>query len=157
MVKSIHGTCKINYQPEGPDGPTEEIDFTPPFKRMSMFPELEKRLQVKLPHPSTLDTLEAVEILDRLCANHQVECQPPRTATRLLDKLVGHFLEEECINPTFIMDHPQIMSPLAKNHRSEKGLTERFELFVCKKEICNAYTELNHPFIQRERFNQQAK
>ena len=55
------------------------------------------------------------------------------------------------------MDHPQIMSPLAKNHRSEKGLTERFELFVCKKEICNAYTELNHPFIQRERFNQQAK
>ncbi|XP_065562123.1 lysine--tRNA ligase-like isoform X3 [Artemia franciscana] len=86
MVKSIHGTYKINYQPEGPDGPTEEIDFTPPFKRMSMFPELEKRLKVKLPHPSTLDTLEAVEILDRLCVNHQVECQPPRTATRLLDK-----------------------------------------------------------------------
>ncbi|KAK2708891.1 lysine--tRNA ligase-like isoform X2 [Artemia franciscana] len=157
MVKSIHGTYKINYQPEGPDGSTEEIDFTPPFKRMSMFPELEKRLQVKLPHPSTLDTLEAVEILDRLCVNHQVECQPPRTATRLLDKLVGHFLEEECKNPTFIIDHPQVMSPLAKYHRSEKGLTERFELFVSKKEICNAYTELNDPFVQRERFAQQAK
>jgi len=49
------------------------------------------------------------------------------------------------------------MSPLAKYHRSEKGLTERFELFVSKKEICNAYTELNDPFVQRERFAQQAK
>ena len=50
------------------------------------------------------------------------------------------------------MDHPQIMSPLAKWHRSEAGLTERFELFVMKKEICNAYTELNDPFVQRERY-----
>ena len=49
------------------------------------------------------------------------------------------------------------MSPLAKGHRSEKGLTERFELFVMKKEVCNSYTELNDPFIQRERFAQQAK
>ena len=72
-------------------------------------------------------------------------------------KLVGHFLEEQCINPTFICDHPQVMSPLAKGHRSEPGLTERFELFIMKKEVCNSYTELNDPFIQRERFEQQAK
>jgi lysyl-tRNA synthetase, class II len=71
--------------------------------------------------------------------------------------LVGQFLEEQCINPTFICDHPQVMSPLAKWHRSEIGLTERFELFVMKKEVCNAYTELNDPFVQRERFEQQAK
>lgn len=61
------------------------------------------------------------------------------------------------MNPTFITEHPQIMSPLAKWHRSEKGLTERFELFVMKKEICNAYTELNDPVVQRQRFEQQAK
>lgn len=53
----------------------------------------------------------------------------------MLDKLVGHFLEEQCYNPTFILDHPQIMSPLAKYHRSEKGLTERFELFAMQREV----------------------
>ena len=72
-------------------------------------------------------------------------------------QLVGHFLEEQCINPTFICDHPEVMSPLAKGHRSEPGLTERFELFIMKKEVCNAYSELNDPFVQRERFEQQAK
>jgi lysyl-tRNA synthetase class II len=61
------------------------------------------------------------------------------------------------LSPTFILDHPQVMSPLAKGHRSEPGLTERFELFVMKKEVCNSYTELNDPFIQRERFEQQAQ
>lgn len=55
------------------------------------------------------------------------------------------------------MDHPLIMSPLAKDHRSIPGLTERFELFVATKELCNAYTELNDPYEQRERFSQQAK
>lgn len=68
-----------------------------------------------------------------------------------LQQLVGSFIEDSIINPTFIIDHPQVMSPLAKWHRSKKGLTERFELFVGTKEICNAYTELNDPFIQRER------
>ena len=65
---------------------------------------------------------------------------------------MGEYLEETCINPCFITEHPQIMSPLAKWHRSEPGLTERFELFVAKKEICNAYTELNDPAVQRSRF-----
>ena len=72
-------------------------------------------------------------------------------------QLVGEYLEETCISPCFITEHPQVMSPLAKWHRSEPGLTERFELFVAKKEICNAYTELNDPMVQRSRFEQQAK
>ncbi|RWS19988.1 lysine--tRNA ligase-like isoform X2 [Leptotrombidium deliense] len=75
----------------------------------------------------------------------------------MLDKLVGEFIEEQCVNPTFIMEHPEIMSPLAKWHRSVPGLTERFELFLGKKEVVNAYTELNDPFVQRSRFEQQAK
>jgi len=70
---------------------------------------------------------------------------------------VGHFIEPECLSPTFIIDHPQIMSPLAKYHRSEPGLTERFELFVNHHEICNAYTELNDPFVQKELFLDQMK
>ncbi|XP_075214830.1 lysyl-tRNA synthetase isoform X2 [Lycorma delicatula] len=157
MVKSIHGTYKIVYHPDGEEGEGVEIDFTPPFKRIKMFPGLEEYLGIKLPSADQLGTPEANEFLSSLCEKHQVECPPPRTSARLLDKLVGEFLEEKCINPTFICDHPQVMSPLAKWHRSIPGLTERFELFVMKKEICNAYTELNDPFVQRERFEQQAK
>lgn len=75
----------------------------------------------------------------------------------MLDKLVGEFIEPECKNPTFIIDHPQIMSPLAKWHREDKNLTERFELFVSKFEICNAYTELNDPQLQKKLFLDQAE
>ncbi|XP_055613982.1 lysine--tRNA ligase isoform X1 [Uranotaenia lowii] len=156
MVKSIHGTYKIKYHPEGPDGKEYEIDFTPPFKRVSMISSLEEILKVKFPPATELYSPEANKFLDQLCVKHEVECPAPRTTARLLDKLVGEYLEENCINPTFICDHPQIMSPLAKYHRAVPGITERFELFVMKKEICNAYTELNDPAVQRERFEQQA-
>ncbi|EDV95187.1 lysine--tRNA ligase isoform X2 [Drosophila grimshawi] len=156
MVKAIHGSYKIKYHPDGPDGIEQELDFTPPFKRVSMIKTLEEKLQVKFPSADTFNSQETNEFLSQLCAKHQVECPAPRTTARLLDKLVGDFIEETCINPTFICDHPQIMSPLAKYHRSMPGLTERFELFVAKKEVCNAYTELNDPVVQRERFEQQA-
>ncbi|XP_050670073.1 lysine--tRNA ligase isoform X2 [Leptidea sinapis] len=154
MVKSIHGTYKVKYHPDGPEGDEVEIDFTPPFARMPMITSLEKVLNVQFPPANELDTCN--KFLIELCEKHNVECPPPKTTARLLDKLVGEFLEEKCINPTFIIDHPEIMSPLSKYHRSIEGLTERFELFVMKKEICNAYTELNDPATQRERFKQQA-
>lgn len=157
MVKAIHGTYKIKYHPEGPEGPEEEIDFTPPFKRVSMIKTLEEKLNVKFPDATDLHTNEANEFISQLCIKHDIECPPPRTTARMLDKLVGEFIEESCVNPTFIIEHPQIMSPLAKYHRSEPGLTERLELFIMKKEIVNAYTELNDPVVQRERFESQAK
>ncbi|XP_026866815.2 lysine--tRNA ligase isoform X1 [Electrophorus electricus] len=157
MVKHITGGYMVTYHPEGSEGEAYEIDFTPPFRRVSMTHDLEKEMGVKFPAPDTYDTDETRKFFDELCVQKGVECPPPRTTARLLDKLVGEFLEVTCINPTFICDHPQIMSPLAKWHRSQKGLTERFELFVMKKEICNAYTELNDPIRQRELFEQQAK
>ncbi|XP_048861713.1 lysine--tRNA ligase isoform X1 [Brienomyrus brachyistius] len=157
MVKHITGGYKLTYHPDGPEGQAYEIDFTPPFKRISMVHDLEKEMGVKFPPTDSYDSEETRKYFDDLCAQKGVECPPPRTTARLLDKLVGDFLEVTCINPTFICDHPQIMSPLAKWHRSQKGLTERFELFVMKKEICNAYTELNDPIRQRELFEQQAK
>lgn len=157
MVKSLTGGYKVTYHPDGPEGEAHEIDFTPPFKRFSLIKDLEKALNVKFPPATTFDTEDTRQFFDRLAVKHEVECPPPRTLARLLDKLVGEFLEAQCINPTFIIDHPQVMSPLAKWHRSIPGLTERFECFVMKKEICNAYTELNDPVVQRERFQQQAK
>ncbi|XP_017759501.1 PREDICTED: lysine--tRNA ligase [Eufriesea mexicana] len=156
MVKAIHGSYKITYHPDGPEGEAVEIDFTPPFKRISMLKALEEVLKIKLPPANELNTPETNQILNELCTKYEIECSPPKTTARLLDKLVGEFIEETCINPTYILDHPQIMSPLAKWHRFEQGLTERFELFVMKKEVCNAYTELNDPIVQRERFEQQA-
>ena len=104
-----------------------------------------------------MHTDEFNEFLKRMLKKTGVECTPPLTNARMLDCLVGEFIEEKCINPTFITGHPEMMSPLAKYHRNTPGLCERFEAFVCKKEIVNAYTELNDPFDQRLRFEEQAR
>lgn len=157
LVFSLFNSYKITYHPKGRENEeVMEIDFSPPFRRIDMMDELEKLLSVKLPDPQDLDKPETAKFLSDLCEKHEVECPPPRTSARLLDKLVGHFIEESCLNPTFILNHPVIMSPLAKYHRSKPGLTERFECFVAKKEVVNCYTELNDPLEQRKRFEQQA-
>ncbi|CAM0873740.1 unnamed protein product [Alopecurus aequalis] len=155
MVKELTGGYRINYHANGVDNPPIEIDFTPPFRRIDMIEGLEA--MAKLEIPKDLSSDEANKYFIDACAKYDVKCPPPHTTTRLLDKLVGHFLEETCVNPTFIINHPEIMSPLAKWHRSRPGLTERFELFVNKHEVCNAYTELNDPVVQRQRFEEQLK
>ncbi|KAI9089578.1 hypothetical protein DFS34DRAFT_639076 [Phlyctochytrium arcticum] len=156
MVKSLTGGYKVKYHPHGPEGEAWEIDFSPPFRRVQMIPELERLLKVNFPPANVLADEEGRKFLDDLCKKNNVDCSSPRTSARLLDKLVGDFIEVQCVNPTFITEHPQMMSPLAKAHRTTPGLCERFECFVATKEICNAYTELNDPFDQRERFAQQA-
>lgn len=155
MVKELTGGYKIKYHANGVEKPPIEIDFTPPFRKIDMIDQLEA--MAKLNIPKDLSSDEANKYLIDACAKYDVKCPPPQTTTRLLDKLVGHFLEETCVNPTFIINHPEIMSPLAKWHRSRPGLTERFELFVNKHEVCNAYTELNDPVVQRQRFEEQLK
>lgn len=155
MVLAIKGSYKIQYHPDGPENPAIEIDFTPPFARKSMIPSIEEAVGVKL--PVDLTTEESRKVLEDLCKKHNVECANPRTTPRLLDKLCGHFIEVQCKNPTFITEHPQIMSPLAKYHRTLPGISERFELFINFHEICNSYTELNNPLKQRELFAEQAK
>jgi len=131
------------------------MDFTRPFKRVPMMETLEKKLNVKF--PTDLEAPETNMFLIDLCRKFECECEPPHTTYRLLDALVGDYIEKDLINPSFITEHPVLMSPLAKWHRSKPGLTERFELFMAKKEICNAYTELNDPFVQRKMFLGQQK
>ncbi|CAO2821655.1 unnamed protein product [Amaranthus hypochondriacus] len=155
MVKELTGGYVIKYHANGLDKEPIEIDFTPPFRRIDMLEELEKMANLSI--PKDLASEEANKYLIDACAKYDVKCPAPQTTTRLLDKLVGHFLEETCVNPCFIINHPEIMSPLAKWHRSKPGLTERFELFVNKHEVCNAYTELNDPVVQRQRFAEQLK
>ncbi|KAL9442381.1 hypothetical protein AB3S75_020813 [Citrus x aurantiifolia] len=155
MIKEITGSYKIKYHSNGLDKDPIEIDFTPPFRRIDMIEELEKIANLQI--PKDLAGVEANKYLADACVKFDIKCPPPQTTARLLDKLVGHFLEEMCVNPSFIINHPEIMSPLAKYHRSKPGLTERFELFINKHEVCNAYTELNDPIVQRERFAEQLK
>ncbi|KAI8570009.1 hypothetical protein RHMOL_Rhmol01G0000100 [Rhododendron molle] len=155
MVKELTGGYKLKYHAKGLDNDPIDIDFTPPFRRIDMIEELEKMANLNI--PKNLSSDEANVYLADACKKYDIKCPPPQTTTRLLDKLVGHFLEETCVNPAFIINHPEIMSPLAKWHRSKPGLTERFELFINKHELCNAYTELNDPVVQRQRFADQLK
>jgi lysyl-tRNA synthetase, class II len=87
MVKDITGDYKIVYHPQGPDGPAMNIDFTPPFKRVSMIDTLEEKLGVKFPPASEFHTEKTAKFLEELCEKHQVECSPPKTCARLLDKV----------------------------------------------------------------------
>jgi lysyl-tRNA synthetase class 2 len=153
MVKEITGGYKIKYSPK-PGAEEVEIDFSPPFKRISMMEGIEEAMGVKLP---SLDDEDIDIKLFQLLRKNDLECTPPHTTARLLDTLVGEYLEDNITHPTFITEHPEIMSPLAKTHRSKPGLTERFELFVCQRELANAYTELNNPVVQYQRFLEQAK
>ncbi len=142
MVMALCDSHIITYQ-------GKKIDFSPPFARVPMMPTLEARVGTSIP-------LDDPVALDAILVASRVECPAPRTTVRMLDALVGHYIEPELVNPTFITDHPQIMCPLAKYHRDDPRLTERFELFVGGLELCNAYTELNDPKIQRRLFADQS-
>merc|ERR1711957_815060 len=165
MVMEFFGSYEVTYHPDGKeedekkikDGTSAKkavtINFKPPFKRISFVEGIEKALDVKI--PENLDSEECRVFLMKLCEKQKVDCAKPRTPARLLDKLCGEYVEPSCTSPTFIIEHPQIMSPLAKYHRSKPYLTERFELFVNCKEVVNAFTELNDPIKQRQLFEAQ--
>jgi len=162
LVRSLTGgSTKLIFHPDGNKGQEGarqvELDFQRPWKRYDMIGTLEEKLGVTFPPGDELHTDATNKFLRALCVKHNVDCSEPRTNARLLDKLVGEYIEPLCQSPGFIVGHPQVMSPLAKWHRSRPGLCERFEAFLCGKEICNAYTELNDPFEQRLRFEEQVR
>jgi len=151
VVLNICGSYKITYHNEKLNQ-NLEIDFTPPFKRIDFMKDLENHIGT---FPNNYESEEMKVFLLQKCNEYKIDCDLPHTIPRLLDKLAGHFLESQCKNPTFLINHPLIMSPLAKYHRDDSRLTERFELFVNYFELCNAYTELNDPLIQKKTFEKQ--
>jgi lysyl-tRNA synthetase class 2 len=172
LVKHITGGFVTKFHTQ--HGEEYEVNWQAPWRRVEMMTALEEACGEKFPAGPELHTQETNDFLRRILKKMKVDCSPPLTNARMLDKLVGEFIEETCVNPTFItgrklqwnvlskyhkliFSDPQMMSPLAKSHRDQPGLCERFEAFVCKKEICNAYTELNDPFDQRLRFEEQAR
>ena len=87
MVREVTGSYKIQYHPEGPDGPAWDVDFTPPFRRLDIIDDLEKILSVKFPPLVEFETAKTRDFLDALCTERGVECAAPRTTARLLDKV----------------------------------------------------------------------
>ncbi len=138
------GTLKITW--EG-----QELDFSKPFRRLPFFDALKEKTGKD--KEFFLDQDKARSFAKEVGIPKAEEL----THLKLLDKLFEHFIEDDLIQPTFVIDFPKILSPLAKTHRNDPDLVERFELIVNKQELANAYTELNDPEDQRERFLQQLK
>ncbi len=125
------------------------IDLTPPWPRRSVVELISEAVGESIAVP-----LERAQ-LERLCHRHQLEAEPGMSAGKLLDELFGELVEPKLINPTFVMDYPLETSPLAKRHRDNPELVERFELIAGGTELANAFSELNDPLDQRRRFEAQ--
>lgn len=158
LVEDIFKSKIVKYNLEPNDDGIEEeitIDFTPPYKQYDMKETIYSEIKDRIPefeYPEDMFSEEARLYFCKIVNKLGIECAAPQTTARLLDKLVGELIEPKCINPTFITNHFQVMSPLAKYHRENNELTERFELFVAGKELCNAFTELNDPEVQERLF-----
>jgi len=127
-----------------------KIDFKAPYKRISMRDSILEFTGFDIKGKSE-DELRAA------CKGMGIEVNETMGKGKLIDEIFGEKCEGNYIQPTFIIDYPKEMSPLCKSHRNDPDLTERFELMVCGKEIANAYSELNDPIDQRERFEDQAR
>ena len=149
---------------DGTMGPVD-ICMKRPWKRVHIVDALHEAIR-KAGYTGNLPTDEemsaactgdqvAERLLDDICNTYNVECGAPRTIERLFDKLVGHFVEPDLLDPAFLCCHPRFTCPLAKWHRERPALTERFELFIAGTEYSNAYTELNHAGVQRDEFARQ--
>ena len=128
----------------------KEIDFKPPFKRISMYDAIKEYTGIDI-------TGMGEDMLREVCKQLHIETDPSMGKGKMIDEIFGAKCEKNFIQPTFIIDYPIEMSPLCKKHRSKEGLVERFELMVNGKEIANAYTALTDPIDQRERFEEQMK
>ena len=127
-----------------------EVDFGGEYRRLPILDAIKEYAGVDV---SGMDEDE----LRATCKKLNVEIEPSMGKGKLIDAIFGEYAEKNLIQPTFIIDYPVEMSPLTKRHRSNPALTERFELFVCGKELANAYSELNDPIDQLERFEEQAR
>ena len=139
---AVNGTTKVKIG-------DNEVDFGGTYRRLPILDAIEEYAGVNVKGMG-VDELRAV------CKQLNVEITPSMGVGKLIDAIVGEYVEKHLVQPTFLTDYPVEMSPLTKRHREDPALTERFELFVCGKELCNAYSELNDPIDQLERFEEQA-
>ena len=142
-AKAVNGTTKAVFG-------EHEIDWKAPYERISMTDAIKKFTGYDI-------TGKSEEELRTFAKSIGINVDETMGKGKLIDEIFGEKCEGNFIQPTFITDYPIEMSPLTKKHRNKEGLTERFELMVCGKEIANSYSELNDPIDQRERFEEQMK
>jgi lysyl-tRNA synthetase class 2 len=143
VATQVNGTSKATFG-------EHEVDFKAPYKRVTM-----RQSIIDFTGFDIKDKSE--DELKSWCQANGIEVDDTMGRGKLIDEIFGEKCEGNYIQPTFIIDYPKEMSPLCKEHRDDPTLTERFELMVCGKEIANAYSELNDPIDQRERFEDQLK
>jgi len=143
IALKLHGTTKVEFN-------GKIIDYKAPYKRIGILDAIKEHTGFDLYMKSEDEIREACKALD-------IEVDETFGIGKMIDEIFGEKCEPHYIQPTFIIDYPTEMSPLTKKHRSKEGLTERFELMVNGKELANAYSELNDPIEQRERFEDQLK
>jgi lysyl-tRNA synthetase class 2 len=143
VALALHGTTKVTVG-------DKEIDFKRPFKRITMYDAIKERTGIDI---SGMNEDE----LRNVCLDLNVEVDATMGKGKIIDEIFGEKCEGHYIQPTFVMDYPVEMSPLCKKHRNNPELTERFELMVNGKELCNAYSELNDPIDQLDRFQEQLR
>ncbi len=143
IANDLHGTTDVTVG-------DKTISFAAPFKRISIFDAIKENTGIDV------SKMEEPE-LRGVCKQLHLDIDDSMGKAKLIDTIFGEKCEGNYIQPTFITDYPVEMSPLTKKHRSEEGLVERFELMINGKEIANAYSELNDPIDQRERFEDQVK
>lgn len=139
----VHGTTKVQIG-------DKEIDFKAPYKRITMLDAIKEHTGIDI---SQMDEAQ----LRQTCRELGIEADESMGIGKMIDEIFGEKCEAQYIQPTFITDYPKEMSPLTKEHRHNPRLTERFELMINGKEIANAYSELNDPIDQRERFMEQLR
>jgi lysyl-tRNA synthetase class 2 len=142
-ANAVNGTTKATFG-------AHEIDFKAPYARVTMTEAIKEFTGYDI-------TGKSEEELRKAALNMGIEVDKSMGKGKLIDEIFGEKCEGNYIQPTYITDYPKEMSPLCKEHRSNPDLTERFELMVCGKEIANAYSELNDPLDQRQRFEAQLK
>ena len=140
---AVNGTTKVMVE-------KNEIDFKAPYKRITMYDAILEHTGFDI---STMNENQLREVCQKL----NIHVDNTMGKGKLVDEIFSEKCEHHFVQPTFIIDYPVEMSPLTKRHRSKAGLVERFELMVNGKEIANAYSELNDPLEQRERFEEQAR
>ena len=144
LAENVCGTTKITYN-------GTEIDLGKPFRRLTMNDAIKEYAGVDF------DTIKTDEEAKALAKERGIEFEERHTKGDIINLFFEEYCEENLIQPTFIMDHPLAISPLTKKKPSDPEKVERFELFINTWEMCNAYSELNDPIDQRERFAQQDK
>ena len=143
VSNAVNGTTKVKIG-------DNEVDFGGSYRRLPILDAIKEYAGVDVKGMDE-DALRAT------CKQLHVDIEPSMGKGKLIDAIFGAYCEDKLIQPTFITDYPVEMSPLTKRHRTDPTLTERFELFVCGKELANAYSELNDPVDQLERFEEQAR